>query len=136
MRRGLWQHIVWVGLLIGGLSISTQAWAIRAGIEHWQSMVFTVLTFAQMSQVLAVRSERESLFRIGVLSNRPLVLAVLSTFALQLAVLYSPWLQPVFKTEALTLGELGLCVGVASLVFFAVEAEKLMTRFGWLYRHG
>ena len=99
-------------------------------------MVFTVLTFAQMSQVLAVRSERESLFRIGVLSNRPLVLAVLSTFALQLAVLYSPWLQPVFKTEALTLGELGLCVGVASLVFFAVEAEKLMTRFGWLYRHG
>ncbi len=133
--RGLWQHIVWVGLLIGGVSLFTQAWAIRAGIAHWQSMVFTVLTFAQMSQVLAVRSEHESLFSIGLLSNRPLLVAVGSTFALQLAVVYSPWLQPIFKTEALTLGELGFCVAIASVVFFAVEAEKLLVRLGWLYRH-
>ena len=132
--RGLWQHIVWVGLLIGGVSIFTQAWAIRAGTPHWQSMVFTVLTLAQMAQVLAVRSEHESLFRIGLFSNRPLFFAVLSTFALQLAVVYSPWLQPIFKTEALTLAELGFCIGIASLVFFAVEAEKLMKRRGWLYR--
>ena len=133
--RGLWQHIVWVGLLIGGVSIFTQAWAIRSGIEHWQSMVFTVLTLAQMAQVLAVRSERESVFSLGLTSNWPLLLAVLSTFGLQLAVVYSPWLQPIFKTEALTLRELGFCVAVASVVFFAVEGEKLMARRGWLYRH-
>ena len=131
---GLWQHIVWVGLMIGGLSIFTQAWALHEGIAHWQSMVFTVLTFAQMSQVLAVRSERESVLNRGFFANRPLLLAVLSTFALQLAVVYSPWLQPVFKTEALSLPELGFCIGIASLVFFAVEAEKLMKRRGWLYR--
>jgi Ca2+-transporting ATPase len=132
--RGLWQRIVWVGLLIGGLSIFTQAWAIRAGLAHWQSMVFTVLTWSQMFNVLAIRSERESLFRIGVWTNRPLLLAVLSTVGLQLAVLYSSALQPIFKTEALTLRELGFCVAVSSVVFFAVEAEKLMTRLGWLYR--
>jgi Ca2+-transporting ATPase len=87
-----------------------------------------------MFNVLAIRSERESLFRIGVWTNRPLLLAVLSTVGLQLAVLYSSALQPIFKTEALTLRELGFCVAVSSVVFFAVEAEKLMTRLGWLYR--
>ena len=93
---GLWQHVVWVGILIGTLSIVTQAWAIERGTAHWQSMVFTVLTFAQMFHVLGIRSERESLWRIGVASNRPLLFAVLATCGLQIAVLYVPWLQPIF----------------------------------------
>ena len=65
--HGLWQHALWVGLLIGALCLGVQAWALRAGADeaanaHWQTMVFTVLTFAQMAHLLAIRSERESLF--------------------------------------------------------------------------
>jgi Ca2+-transporting ATPase len=131
---GLWQHIVWVGLLIGALSIFTQTWAIQKGVEHWQSMVFTVLTLSQMGNVLAIRSERDSLFRIGLGSNKPLLLAVLLTLALQLAILYVPWLQSVFKTAPLTAPELGFCVIVSSVVFAAVEVEKLLVRRGLLYR--
>lgn len=33
--HGIWQHVVWVGLLIGLLSIATQAWAFHSGMEHW-----------------------------------------------------------------------------------------------------
>jgi Ca2+-transporting ATPase len=133
--RGLWQHIVWVGLLIGALCIGTQAWAIAHDLPHWQSMVFTVLTLSQMAHVLAVRSERESLLTLGLFSNRPLLLAVLLTFGLQLALLYVPALQAIFHTVPLSLAELAACILLSAIVLVAVEIEKLLVRRGWLYRN-
>jgi hypothetical protein len=72
------------------------------------AMVFTVLTLSQMGHVLAIRSEKESLFRLGLWSNRPLLGAVALTFALQLATIYVRPLNPIFKTEPLSQGELAL----------------------------
>ncbi|MFH1820283.1 MAG: cation-translocating P-type ATPase [Pseudomonadota bacterium] len=131
--HGMWQHILWVGLLMGGVSLLTQAWAIHVGTAHWQSMVFTVLTLSQLGHVLAIRSERESLFTQGVLSNAALTGALLLTLALQMAVLYVPWLNPIFKTEPLSLGELAACLALSSVVFVGVEIEKALARRGWLY---
>ncbi|OJW44363.1 MAG: ATPase [Thiobacillus sp. 65-1059] len=132
--RGMWQHILWVGLLMGGVSLLTQAWAIHSGSAHWQSMVFTVLTLSQLGHVLAIRSERESLFSQGVLSNRVLIGALVLTFALQMAVLYVPWLNPVFRTAPLSPGELAACLALSSVVFIGVEIEKALVRRGMLYR--
>jgi Ca2+-transporting ATPase len=131
--HGMWQHMLWVGLLMGGISLLTQAWAIHTGSAHWQSMVFTVLTLSQLGHVLAIRFERDSLFTQGALSNPMLIGALLFTFALQMAVLYVPWLNPIFKTEPLGLAELVLCLALSSVVFFAVEIEKWLVRRGWLY---
>jgi Ca2+-transporting ATPase len=131
--HGLWQHILWVGVLIGALCIGVQAWAIAHGLPHWRSMVFTVLTLAQMAHVLAIRSERESLLAIGVASNRPLLLAVLLTFGLQLALLYVPVLQSLFHTAPLSFAELTACVLLSATVLVAVEIEKWLVRRGWLY---
>ncbi|MGE3679683.1 MAG: cation-translocating P-type ATPase [Burkholderiales bacterium] len=131
--HGLWQHILWVGLLMGGVTLLTQAWAIRSGSTNWQSMVFTVLTLSQLGHVLAVRSERESLFSMGLLSNRMLAAALALTFVLQMAVLYVPWLNPIFNTAPLTLGELAACLALSSVVFIGVELEKALARRGWLY---
>lgn len=129
--HGMWQHILWVGLLIGGLCLLVQAWALATGHAHWQTMVFTVLTLGQMAHVLAIRSETESLFRLGLGSNRPLLGAVLLTFVLQLATIYVPVLNPIFKTEPLSLAELAICLGAAAVVFVAVEIEKLWRRRRW-----
>lgn len=126
--HGLGIHIIWVGLLMGLVSIFTQAWSIKTGHAHWQTMVFTVLCLSQMGHVLAIRSEKESLFTQGLLSNRPLVGAFLLTFALQMATVYVPFLNPIFKTEPLTLYELGLTLALSSVVFFAVEIEKWTKR--------
>ncbi|MDO9557678.1 MAG: cation-translocating P-type ATPase [Coriobacteriia bacterium] len=125
---GLGIHLLWVGLLMGGASLLTQAYAISFGDMHWQTMVFTVLCLSQMGHAMAVRSDRESLFRQGLLSNKPLLGAVALTFALQMAVIYVPFLQPVFKTQALTLTELVVALGISSIVFIAVEIEKLFKR--------
>jgi Ca2+-transporting ATPase len=131
--RGLWQHAVWVGLLMAALTLGTQAWAIRAGNAHWQSMTFTVLTLSQLAHILAIRSERQSLWQIGVFSNRWLVVAGVGTIGLQLMVLYVPGLARVFRTAPLTLWELALCFGVAAMVFVAVEIEKYLVRRRGLY---
>jgi len=133
--RGMWQHILWAGLLLGALCIGVQAWALHVDDAHWQTMVFTVLTLAQMFHVLAIRSERDSLLTLGLFSNRPLFGAILLTFALQLATIYIPALNPIFRTEPLTMGELGTCLALSSIMLVAVEAEKALIRRGLLYRH-
>ena len=132
--RGLWQHVVWVGLMIGGLSIFSQAYALHMGSTHWQTVVFTVLTISQMAHVMAVRSDTEPLWRMGIFSNLPLLGAVLLTVGLQMAVIYSPPFQRVFKTAALSMGELLFTLALCSLVLVAVEIEKWMTRRGWIYQ--
>lgn len=132
--HGLWQHMLWVGLLMGGVSVFTQAWAYHSGSSHWQTMVFTVLTLSQMGHVLAIRSERESLFRQGLGSNLPLLGAVLLTFLLQLATIYLPLLTPVFKTQPLSREELAFCLVLSTVVFFAVEIEKWLIRRGKIYQ--
>ncbi|MEY8877411.1 MAG: HAD-IC family P-type ATPase, partial [Leptothrix sp. (in: b-proteobacteria)] len=126
--HGLWQHTLWVGLLIAGLCLGVQAWALATGHTRWQTMVFTVLTLAQMAHVLAIRSETDSLLRQGLLSNAPLAGAVGLTFALQLATIYMPALQPIFRTEALSAVELFICLACSALVWVAVEIEKLWRR--------
>lgn len=126
--NGMWQHILGVGLLLGGLCLGIQAWALSTGHAHWQTMVFTVLTLGQMAHVMAIRSETVPLWRLGLGSNRPLLGAVLLTFALQMATIYVPWLNPIFKTEPLSLSELALCLGAASVVWVVVEMEKAWRR--------
>jgi len=132
--HGMWQHIVWVGLLLGGVCIAVQAWALTSGTAHWQTMVFTVLALSQLGHAMAIRSERDSLFMQGILSNPSLAGAVLLTLALQLAVIYVPWLNGIFHTQPLSAGELGLCLALSCIVFVGVEIEKALIRAGLLYR--
>jgi Ca2+-transporting ATPase len=132
--HGMWQHVLWVGLLMGGTSLLTQAWAYYTGMAHWQTMVFTVLSLSQMGHVLAIRSETQSLLRYGLWSNPPLIGAVLLTVILQLLTIYLPPARVIFKTEALSAGEVVLCLALSAVVFVAVEIEKLLIRRGWLYQ--
>jgi len=126
--HGLGLHAIWVGLLMGGIVLFVQAWSIKTGHAHWQTMVFTVLCLTQLGHVLAIRSEKKSLFTIGLFSNKYLLGAVVLTFILQMATIYIPALNPVFKTEPLTLNELALTLILSSVVFFAVEIEKWWKR--------
>lgn len=126
--HGLGFHVIWVGLVMAASVLFVQAWSIKTGHAHWQTMVFTVLCLTQLGNVLAIRSEKESLFKIGLFSNKYLLGAVGVTFALQMATIYVPFLNPVFKTEPLTLNELLFTLVLSSTVFIAVEIEKLVKR--------
>jgi len=126
--RGLGIHVIWVGMLMASLAIATQMLALNLGLPAWQTMVVSVLAFSQLAHALAVRSESESLFKQGLLSNKPLFGAVLLTVMLQLAITYSPALNNVFGTQPLRPLELAWTLVAASVIFFAVEIEKWIRR--------
>ncbi len=125
---GMAYHIIWVGLLIGFLCIGTQAVYFGESNTHWQTMVFTVLCFCQIAHLLAIRTGKESLFKAGLFSNIPLLFAAGLTVFLQLLTIYVPAFNRFFKTQPLTWKELGIAVGVSSVVFVAVEIEKFFKR--------
>lgn len=125
---GLGFHILWVGLLMGAVCLATQAWAMQLGNDKWQTMVFTVLCISQMGHAMAIRSDIKSLFQQGIFGNKQLVAAVLLTFTLQMCVIYVPFLQDIFHTKALNFNELFICMGLSSIIFWAVELEKWLKR--------
>jgi Ca2+-transporting ATPase len=124
---GLWLHAIWVGLLMAAVTLALQAFAIDQGWP-WQTMVFTLLALLQLAHALAVRSERTSTLRLGLGSNRPLLLVVVGTALVQLALVYVPSLQPVFETQALTAEQLATVLLLAPIPFVAVEIEKWALR--------
>ena len=85
----------------------------------------------QLGNVLAIRSERESLFTIGLFSNKPLVSAVAPIFFFQMAAIYIPALNPIFRTQPLSPGELALALAASSLIFIAVELENSYSMAAW-----
>jgi P-type Ca2+ transporter type 2C len=126
---GLGFHVMWVGLLLAALTIGTQAYAIHINDTHWQTMVFTVLCLGQLMHVMAIRSEKISLFRQGIFSNPQLVITVVITFFLQMGIIYLPFFNKIFKTQPLTAKELIFCIAISSIIFIAVEIEKLIKRY-------
>jgi P-type Ca2+ transporter type 2C len=125
--RGMWQHILLVGLLMGAVPLGLGVWASATG-RPWQTMVFTSLALLQLGHALGVRSERDSLLRLGLTSNRPLLVAVVGSVAVQLAVVYTAWGQTLFHTEALAALELAIVLLASTIVLLVVEAEKAVRR--------
>ena len=126
--HGLGIFCIWVGLLIAALCIGLQYLEIAIGNDRWETMVFTVIVWAQLTTALAVRSEKESLFKLGLFTNKAMLGAVLAGVLLQLAVIYVPSLNPIFKTDPLTAGELLLCTALSFVPLIAIEVEKFVKR--------
>jgi Ca2+-transporting ATPase len=129
--EGLGRDIAWIGLLMGVVSLlmGYLDWKSNTAEErHWRTIIFTTITLAQMSYVMALRSKHDSLFTIGIFSNPLLIVSVGLTFLLQLSVIYIPWLQNIFKTTALSGVELALCILMSSTIFWLVEGQKFLLR--------
>ncbi len=125
--RGMGQHIFFVGLLMGLISLGAGFfyWNPEQPEDpYWRTMVFMVLTMSQMGHALATRSGRDSLFKIGLLSNKAMLGAVTLTFVLQLAVTYVGPLQDIFHTTGLTVRDLVISLLLSSVVFWCVEISK------------
>ena len=124
---GLALHILWVGLLMAAVTLGMQWYAISHSGSHWQTMAFSVLCFSQLGHVVAIRSNRESALP-HFFSNKAMLLALAVTMLLQLMVIYTPFFNEIFRTEPLTVKELLFTLAASSIVFWAVEIEKLIKR--------
>ena len=126
--QGLGIHAIWVGLLMAGVVLGLQAGAIHQGDTHWQTMVFTTLCLLQLGHVLAIRSERLSLFKQGLLSNKLLLGSVLVTLTASDGHHLYP--GPELRVQNRTADRRGTdgTLLLASVVFLAVEIEKSIKR--------
>ncbi len=126
--RGLGVFIVWMGVLMAAVCLGTGYWYWSQGVAEWQTILFTTMVFAQMANVLALRSAEESVFRVGFFSNPALIGAVALTVVLQFALIYVPALQSFFGTQPMTWEQLGVSVLASSTLFWAVEIDKWWKR--------
>ncbi len=125
--HGLWQQVIVVGLLMGFLTLAVGLWG-QANDRPWQTMIFTTLALLQLGNALAVRSETQSFFKLGIFTNMYLLWTVLITMAIQMVIIYWGPLQRLLKTEALSAQELAIVLVVSTGAFIGVELDKWIKR--------
>jgi Ca2+-transporting ATPase len=126
--RGAGVQTIWVGVMIGALALGLGSWYYFTDRPEWQTMIFTSLAFMQVFQALASRSSKDSLFKLGVLSNPLLAGMALLVVALQMAVMYIPALANFFEVLPLSGCDLSIAAGAGVLVFVVMEVEKKIKR--------
>lgn len=97
-------------------------------VQTAETMAFVTLSLCELFRAYTVRSERASVFKIGVFSNKYMQYAVGLSIALLLLVCAVPFLQPIFNTHFLTGREWGLVVGLALTPAIAEEITKFFLR--------
>lgn len=127
---GVGLAILYQGILIGLLAFMAYWLGLQWGqsIEQARTMAFMTLSFSQLVQSFNARSFEQSLFKLGVFSNRNLVYAFLISIVLQLAVVYLPFLQGIFDTTFLTGQELITIILLSFTPLFIVEIAKIFKR--------
>src|SRR5659263_46520 len=119
-----------VGALIAIQALFIFRWTLdNSDIAKAQTMVFTLIVVSMMFNAFNWRSERLSVFSIGIFSNRTLIYAVASTILLQLLVIYTPSLNGYFKTVPLGLADWGFILLIASTTLIFVEAAKFIESY-------
>ena len=116
------------GATMAALTLAVGVWAFNSGDDAWQTILFTTLIFSQLFVALEVRTERRSLFTVGLLSNKPMLVAVGVGALAHLALLYVPFLQRIFHTVPLTAGDLLISLVAASAILVVAEVWKWWLR--------
>ncbi|MCK6561793.1 cation-translocating P-type ATPase [candidate division KSB1 bacterium] len=130
----IWFGIFFVGVIMAAGTLLVLDASLPGGLiagdgnmRYGQTMAFTTLMLFQIFNVFNARSDERSAFA-GLFSNKLLWVAVLLSLALQVAVIYTPFLQQTFSTVSLSRNDWLRCAAVASSVLWLRELGKLVTR--------
>jgi Ca2+-transporting ATPase len=126
---GLYWHLGAAQLAAGNpvLALINYNWA-GVDVQTAETMAFVTLSLAELIRAFTVRSERLSIFQLGFFTNKYLLGAVGLSVTLLLAVVFIPFLQPIFNTHALSLREWEVVLGLAVLPAVAEEVTKWFLR--------
>jgi len=129
---GLIWHLTAENLLPAG--VNPIAYLIRfdwrgVNVADAETMAFVTLSLCELFRAYTVRSERTSLFRLGVFSNRVMQYAVGLSIGLLLLVMYVPFLEPVFNTVPLDAREWAVVLSLALIPAISEEITKAYLRW-------
>ncbi len=130
----MWRGIVLVGVIMAAGTLFVLDASLPGGfvagagdLPYAQTMAFTTLMLFQIFNVVNARSDERSAF-VHLFTNGWLWAAVAGSIALQVLVVYVPFLQRAFGTVGLSVRDWVFCVAVASSVLWLREASKLVVR--------
>lgn len=111
--EGLWGKIVLRGVLIGLCTIVSFAMTLNffeGNLRLARTVALCTLVMSQLFHVFECRSERHSVFKLGLFTNIYLVLAVISSTILLILIVYNGWLQNIFNTQGLNVVQWGIVI--------------------------
>jgi P-type Ca2+ transporter type 2C len=136
MTARMWLGIFFVGVIMATGTLLVLDASLPGGLiagdgdlRYAQTMAFTTLMLFQVFNVFNARSDERSAF-VGLFSNKLLWGATLLSLALQVAVIYTPFLQQTFSTVSLSFGDWLRCAAVASSVLWLRELSKVVSAVG------
>jgi len=123
-------RVAFVGTLIAVAAFALEAWLAPRGhsAEFIRTVLLQMLVCAQWVYMINCRNTEGFSLNRGLLANKGIWLVTGVLLLLQLAIIYLPFMQMLFGTEALPLRYWGVTLGMASAMFFIVEIEKRLTR--------
>jgi len=114
-----------MSLLMGVTAFVIFNWAqARMSIEEARTLTFCTLVTFEWFRAFNARSDERTVFQLGILRNRWLVLSVSGAVLLQMAVIYVPFLQEAFRTVPLSLNQWGIVLLAGGSIFIIEEARK------------
>lgn len=138
--KGMIWRIIYQGIMIGGLTllafaigcgfdfnsiVDTEGNATSIGVTA-QTMAFAVLALSELVHVFNLRSNKDSIFKVGLLTNKILLGAIAISASLMLIVLNVPALHGIFEIKMLTLREIGIVTLLSFAPLIIVEIFKLL----------
>lgn len=133
---GFAASMIFYGVLVGAITLASY-WlgeyvfsdpTVADGTAN--TMAFATLVFGELTRSFAVRSERYSIFKIGVFTNSAMNKAFVVSLAMQLAVLLLPFLQPIFKVQQLTLVQWVVVIALSFVPLVVSEITKAIKNAG------
>jgi Ca2+-transporting ATPase len=123
--NGIFKFIIIAGILSFAGTIALFALNYQADLEKARTMALTASVFCELFIALSCRSETKPIWKLGIMSNKFMLIAIVAAGALQIAAIYSP-LAAILGLKAISLGELGLSIAVSSLGFVFFEIAKAL----------
>jgi P-type Ca2+ transporter type 2C len=119
------------GVMLGAIALGAFAYSLyglHQEVEQARTVVFSVMVVAQLVHAFNCRSERLSLFQVGLWTNRPLLLAFSLSLGIQFAVLTVPAAARVFKIAPLPIEDWVIMGALGFLPFLLMEFMKALRR--------
>jgi Ca2+-transporting ATPase len=116
-------------LVFGGLMtliVLTTFWAelVTSSVGRAVTIAFTMVVIFEMMRAFSVRTK----YGLGLLSNKKLLIAIISSILLQILVVYTPYLQGIFDTVAIGLYDWLAIVGFSAVIFVAMEIKRIVRK--------
>ncbi len=130
VSRGFIGRVALIGCLSAAVTLATFGYTLQQGmsLSRARNAAFFVLVVEELLRAFGARSADKPVWEIGVLTNLRLLGIVLVSFALQVLISGTPWLEDIFQTQRVTPAECAVGVLLGLIPLSTLEAVKVIRK--------